>query len=179
LSESLCYNFSIRYYSYKIVPVTPPRSPLRINVGFLVHQPIGVSHDFSFEFPLVQLTPDFELTDFRGRAHVSRTPQGLLVEAEFSGDQPQECVRCLEEYKQPLSASFTELFSFRYRRNAEMELYVPEDGHIDLTPLARDYLLLEQPIKPVCRPNCKGLCSFCGVNLNETVCEHHTQPVEE
>lgn len=159
--------------------MTPPRYPLRINVGFLVHQPIGTSHDFEFNLPLVQLSQDFELTDFTGRAHISRTSQGLLVEAKFSGNLLQECVRCLDEFHQPLSANFTELFSFRYRRNVEAELFVPEDGHIDLAALARDYLLLEQPIKPICRPDCKGLCSYCGANLNETVCEHQAQPVQD
>jgi len=101
------------------------------------------------------------------------------VEADFSGNLLLECVRCLDEYHQSISANFAELFAFRYHRDAESELFVPEDGHIDLAQLARDYLLLEQPIKPICRPECKGLCSYCGVNLNETVCEHQTQPVEE
>jgi len=159
--------------------VTPPRYPLRINVGFLVHQPIGTSRDFDFDFPAVQLSSDFELIELKGRAHISRTTQGLVVEAEFSGKFVQECVRCLDEYYQPVSANFTELFSFRYRRNVESELFVPEDGFINLAPLARDYLLLEQPIKPICRPNCKGLCSYCGANLNETVCEHQAQPVQD
>lgn len=159
--------------------MTLPRYPLRINVGFLIHQEIGTSRDFEFEFPAIQLSPDFNLTNFSGRAHISRTPQGLVVESDFTGNLLQECVRCLDEYYQPITANFTELFSFRYRRNLESELFVPDDGFIDLGPLARDYLLLEQPIKPICRPDCKGLCSYCGVNLNETVCEHQTQPIEE
>lgn len=176
--ESICYNLRIRYYIYKPVPVTLSRYPLRFNVGFLVHQPIGTSHDFDFDYPAVQLSSDFELTQFTGKAHISRTPQGLLVEADFTGNLQLECVRCLDEYEQTISANFAELFAFRYRRDAESELYIPEDGHIDLTPLARDYLVVEQPIKPVCRPDCKGLCSYCGVNLNETTCEHQAQPVE-
>lgn len=101
------------------------------------------------------------------------------MEADFAGNLQLECVRCLDEYEQAISANFDELFAFRYRRDIESELFVPEDGHIDLGPLARDYLLLEQPIKPICRPNCKGLCSYCGVNLNETTCEHQVQLVEE
>ena len=171
----LCYNFCIRYYIYKPVAVTLPRFPLRINVGFLVHQPIGTSRDFDFDYPAVQFSPDFSLTDFSGMAHISRTPQGLLVEANFSGKLLQECVRCLTEYQQPLSTSYAELFTFRYRRNVETELYIPEDGQLDLTLLSRDYLLLEQPIKPICKPDCKGLCPYCGANLNETVCEHQLQ----
>ncbi len=167
------------YYNNDLSTVTQPRYPLRINVGFLVYQPIGTNRDFGFELPVVQLSPDFEINNLNGTAHISRTPQGLLVEAEFSGILLQECVRCLEEYAQPLHTKLSELYAFRYRRNTESDLYVPEDGQIDLAPLARDYLLLEMPIKSICRPDCKGLCSICGENLNETVCEHQTQGVEE
>jgi len=167
------------YYNNELSPVTQPRYPLRINVGFLVYQPIGTYRDFDFELPVVQLSPDFEINNLNGTAHISRTPQGLLVEAEFSGSLTQECVRCLEEYAQPLHTKFSELYAFRYRRNTESDLYVPEDGQIDLAPLAHDYLMLEMPIKSICRPDCKGLCSVCGENLNVTICEHQAQGVKE
>ncbi len=149
-----------------------PRRPLRINVGFLINAPIGTSRDFSFEYPEVVLSQDLLLTNFKGVAHISRTPQGLLVEAEFEGKHTAECVRCLEEYHQLLHATYTELFAFKFRRSPESELIVPEDGHIDLGILTRDYLIVEMPIKPVCRPECKGLCMICGTNLNESTCEH-------
>lgn len=152
--------------------MTAPRFPLRINVGFLLNQPIGTSRDFSFEFPLVQVSSDFQMTNFKGLAHISRTPQGLLVEADFEGDVDQDCVRCLEPFAYRLHTQFTELFGFCGRRNVEVEFTIPDSGYIDLAPLTRDYMILELPIKPVCRPDCKGLCTYCGVNLNETTCEH-------
>ena len=153
--------------------------PLRINVGFLINQPIGTNRDFTFDFPVVQLSPDFELNDFKGAAHISRTPQGLLVEADFEGSLTQECVRCLELFSQTIDAQFTELFGFRLRRNVEIEYTVPDSGYIDLAPLTREAMILEMPIKPVCRPDCKGLCTYCGVNLNEMTCEHQSQVLEE
>ena len=159
--------------------MTSSRFPLRINVGFLLNQPIGTNHDFSFELSVVQLSADFELTDFNGLAHISRTPQGLLVEADISGKIQQECVRCLEPFDQFLQVNYTELFGFRSRRNAETEFYIPQSGYIDLTPLTRDYMLLELPIKPICRTDCKGLCPYCGANLNETVCEHRAQVIAD
>lgn len=112
------------------------------------------------------------MTNFKGLAHISRTPQGLLVEADFEGDVDQDCVRCLEPFAYRLHTQFTELFGFSGRRNVEVEFTIPDSGYIDLAPLTRDYMILELPIKPVCRPDCKGLCTYCGVNLNETTCEH-------
>ncbi len=157
--------------------MTSSRFPLRINVGFLINQTIGTNHDFPFEFSVVQLSADFELTDFSGVARISRTPQGLLVEANFSGKVEQECVRCLETFDQSLQVNYAELFGFRFRRNAETEFYIPQSGYIDIAPLTRDYFLLELPIKPICRADCKGLCPYCGANLNETVCEHYPQAI--
>lgn len=91
------------------------------------------------------------------------------------------CVRCLENSLQPLRTEFTELFNFpRFEpyettEEDEAELVLPDDGYINLEPLLREYLLLEIPIKPLCQPDCKGLCPTCGANLNQGACEHAEQ----
>jgi uncharacterized protein len=41
---------------------------------------------------------------------------------------------------------------------------------IDLDPLLREQLVLALPGYPVCREDCKGLCSVCGANLNDREC---------
>ena len=151
-----------------------PRYPLRINVGFLLNQQIGYSRDIHFEFPEIILKPDLNLTDFLGVARVSRTPQGIFVQGEFEGKAPTECVRCLIDFTQPLHATFDELYAFDKRSITESGLILPEDANIDLEPLVREYLLIEYPISPLCSEDCKGLCSFCGQNLNEELCEHQT-----
>jgi uncharacterized protein len=55
---------------------------------------------------------------------------------------------------------------------------VPDDAHIDLAPLTREYALLEIPIKPLHDPNCKGLCPECGQDLNIRDCGHR-QPEDD
>lgn len=152
-----------------------PRYPLRFNVGFLLNQPIGYARDIHFEYPKVVLKPepDLELTDFSGVARVSRTPQGIFVQGEFQGKAPAECVRCLTSIEQLLKTHFDELYAFDQRSITESGLILPEDANIDLEPIVREYLLIEYPISPICREDCKGLCSFCGVNLNDVQGEHH------
>jgi uncharacterized protein len=46
------------------------------------------------------------------------------------------------------------------------------DGNIDLTPLIREHMILAMPITPICKPDCKGLCSECGTDLNTDPCGH-------
>lgn len=41
---------------------------------------------------------------------------------------------------------------------------------VDLWPALREELVLALPGYPVCRPDCKGLCGVCGVDLNEGSC---------
>lgn len=149
-----------------------PRHPLRINVGFLINQAIGTSRDIHFEYPQLELPPDFELSDFSGLVRINRTPQGLLFQGEFSAKTLQQCKRCLVDFLQPLKAGFNELYAFHGRAVTDLELVLPEDANVDLDPLVREYLLLEVPIAPVCKPDCKGLCPVCGEDLNAGLCEH-------
>jgi uncharacterized protein len=152
--------------------VNPNRYPLRINVGFLLNQPIGYSREIHFDCPEFKLDEDFHVRNLTGLARVNRTPQGILLQGEFDAQTDVDCVRCLNSMAYSLHTSFDELYAFTDRSVTESGLLLPEDGTIDLAPLAREYLLLEIPISPVCRPECKGLCPVCGEDLNLSVCEH-------
>jgi len=152
--------------------VNLPRYPFKINVGFLLNQPIGASRDIHFDYPEVLLKPDLQLSSFKGAVRVGRTPQGIFVQGEFRGKTPAECVRCLTEFRQTLHATFEELYAFDKRSITESGLILPEDANVDLEPIIREYLLIEMPISPICRPDCKGLCPVCGADLNEESGEH-------
>jgi uncharacterized protein len=152
--------------------VNLPRHPFRVNVGFLLNQPIGYNRDIHFEYPKVSLPPDLFLDNLKGGIRVSRTPQGILVLADFRAEVQMECVRCLVNFLQPLHAEFNELYAFNNRSTTESSFIFPEDGNIDLDPLVRECFLLEIPISSLCKPDCKGLCAVCGEDLNVQTCEH-------
>jgi uncharacterized protein len=156
--------------------VNNPRHPLRLNVGFLISAPIGTNRAFDFEYETIRLGDDLTLNEFIGTARFSRTPQGLVLLGDFQAETQLECVRCLDPLRQSLKWSITELYAFDRRNMTESGLLVPEDGQIDLEPLLREYALLEFPISPVCKPDCKGLCPVCGENLNKTDCGHRPEP---
>ena len=68
------------------------------------------------------------------------------------------CARCLEAVVRPMDLPF--------------DLYYEIQGKesIDTTDDLREVLVLDHPIHFYCRPDCKGLCPQCGVNLNEKTC---------
>ena len=148
------------------------RKPLRINVGFLIHEEVGCSHEFPFRIERIVIGPDLELIDLDGVLSVGRAAQGLLFTGNFSAWTGLDCVRCLRPFEQKLDWSMTELYAFNEKSVSDSGLLVPEDAQIDLQPLIRDYALLEIPINPICRPDCKGLCPVCGQDLNARDCGH-------
>jgi uncharacterized protein len=152
--------------------VSDPHSPLRLNVGFVVAQSAGFSRDFPLEIPHLNLTPDVHLADLVGTVRVTRTPQGILLQADLRTLTELECVRCLTSFEQALKINFTELYAFSQRYVTDSGLLMPETGIIDLNPLLREYAVLEIPISPLCKLDCKGLCPICGNNLNESTCYH-------
>lgn len=146
---------------------------LRTNVGYFYNRPIGYTKSFHQEIDEIFIPPDLNLHDFIIDYTLSRTREGLLLQAKLSVKMDAQCARCLVDYQTPVKTEFDELYTFleRFQEETDDET-IPEDGYLDLGSLFRDYLLLELPMNSVCREDCKGICVECGHNLNEGECEH-------
>lgn len=89
------------------------------------------------------------------------------------------CSRCLEEYSLPLDLPFDLFYTAgpeaspggERRIDEDMVTLVHYDGiRIDLRSLVSEQVYLGLPLKPLCRPDCMGLCPRCGTNLNAGTC---------
>jgi uncharacterized protein len=67
------------------------------------------------------------------------------------------CARCLERYEMNVRPFF------------DVETPVTEE-FMDVDDDIRQNLLLALPAQPLCSPQCKGLCTVCGKNLNKETC---------
>ena len=82
-----------------------------------------------------------------------------------------ECVRCLEPFSLPITMELEETFGLPGASQMQgVTFVVGADGWLDLTPLLREQAWIAIPMKPLCRPDCKGLCPQCGANLNRDSC---------
>jgi uncharacterized protein len=96
----------------------------------------------------------------------------LYLQGQLAARTTVSCDRCLTDFEQPLQVELGDLLVYPPGRQADPLLSVPETGMLDLAPLLREYLVLDIPSRPLCRPDCKGLCPECGQDLNEAACEH-------
>ncbi len=94
--------------------------------------------------------------------------KGIVVTAVVSAPWVGQCRRCAL----PLGGSMEVAVRDRFVEGAsdEDEAYPLEGEILDLFDLVRDALVLELPIAPLCREDCKGLCVSCGADLNEGAC---------
>ena len=92
---------------------------------------------------------------------------GLLASGTASAPWVGECRRCLREVHGEVAVEFRELFEESPREGESYQLRLDA---IDLTPLARESILLELPLAPLCGPDCRGLCPVCGTDLNSGSC---------
>jgi len=104
---------------------------------------------------------------------------GYYLRARLSYEQTLSCDRCLKPIVEPAESDVELLILVERDPGAagEHELQERDLGVVYLNgeTLETDPILLEQlqlniPMKPLCRPDCQGLCPVCGEDRNETAC---------
>ena len=120
---------------------------------------------------------------------VTLLPQedGCLVRGNLRGEVVVPCNRCAEDAHLIIDSSFDSFEPFPQAddetepRNGKEKPFDSEadelivklvDGapEINLAGLLWEEFVLALPVRPLCKPDCKGLCPDCGKNLNEGSC---------
>lgn len=119
-----------------------------------------------------------EGSDIELNIRLESVVDGILVTGTATVDVRGECSLCLDPVEEEVSTDLQELFVFEKTPQGESEdeadeQYAVEDDLIDLEPALRDAVILQLPFQPICRESCQGLCSDCGIRLEEDPGHHH------
>lgn len=117
---------------------------------------------------LAALRADAPIT---GELVLESLDEGILAIGVLEGALSLRCARCLKEFERGFSVQLSELFvPFPHQDSDEYPL--DPEGFLDPDQMVRDAVGVELPFAPVCRPDCRGLCSRCGgdLNLGECTC---------
>ena len=149
--------------------------PFVVNVADLVHRP-GAHRRERVAGPLEGLQVVDALVPAGAEVVVETllewVSDGILATGAASAPWTGQCRRCLGPVGGELRVEFRELFEESPR---EGESYLLRGEHIDLAPLAREALVLDLPLAPLCAEDCQGLCPECGADLNEGRCRCRTE----
>jgi uncharacterized protein len=119
----------------------------------------------------------------------------VSVAGNLGGRFVRQCVRCLAEYEDAASLSFAVEYrgeeikaerplahgrhalpsgaaarEFPARDELEENVYVLAGDQVELGEMLREQIILAEPMQPLCREDCRGLCPVCGQNRNEREC---------
>jgi len=98
---------------------------------------------------------------------------GFRVQGRLRAPVELECRRCLEGIARTVEIDFDLRFDPEIGLDEESDgLYRmdPDGRDLELLPALREELLLALPEFPLCKPDCRGICSICGENRNEGDC---------
>ncbi|HET7677601.1 MAG TPA: DUF177 domain-containing protein [Candidatus Limnocylindrales bacterium] len=149
---------------------------LTYNVAGLLRSTPGTSRTYPVAGARLPISDDLELAaPIEGNVRLSRTRRSILATADLTTALAERCSRCLAPVVTPIAVHVEEeaLPSIdiesgeRLAVEAESEaLRVDEHHELDLAEPVREAISLAEPIAPLCRPDCLGLCSTCGADLN-------------
>jgi uncharacterized protein len=162
----------------------------QFNVAQLLKQPTGARR--VYDIAAADVPPLDEavkvVAPFHGQVRLTRIGTGILVTGELQTTVELECTHCLATFLGEMRFEVEE--EFRPTLDIASGTWLPPDPdqdvatlidehHIlDLAEVVRQNLLLSLPSSPICRPDCRGLCPYCGQNRNEGSCDCRTEEVD-
>jgi uncharacterized protein len=155
----------------------------RLNVAGLLREPPGTSRTIELGSLDVSTTGTAPPRRVLGTVRLQRTNRGILASGQARTLARRTCIRCLDEFDEPVDVELNEEFLPTADPTTGKALAVDEadaevariDAHheIDLAALVNDELLLAEPMHPLCRPDCGGLCPVCGGRMDDGGHEDH------
>jgi uncharacterized protein len=158
-------------------PVDTHGDPLTFAVSGLMAEPPGTIRDYDIDRVDVDPGEGLRLTEpVSGTLRLSRTNRGLLLDARLQTALAGECARCLRPVVTPVKVRIRDEVLPSIDLASGQPVPLEEDGdpeaprltdhhELELRPLVAEAISLQEPIAPLCEPDCPGLCPECGQRL--------------
>ncbi len=122
-----------------------------------------------------QQLEDIRVNFLRGRLQFTRIQGGILVESQIETEVEVPCTRCMELFPYAAVLEIEETIGFAGRPRPDITYRLTEEGWFEISPLLREQAWVALPMKPLCNPNCQGICPECGANRNLEPCRCQEQ----
>ncbi len=166
----------------------PLDGPLAFNVAGLLGDDVGATRSFDVADVRIDLPDDLVLAEpIAGHIRLTRENRGVLATARLTTALTGECARCLRPLRTPVEIRLDEEYlpalDLATGRPLPLDdepeaLRLTDHHEVDLEPSVRDAISLAEPIAPLDRPDCPGLCIVCGLPLDEGIHDHPDDDID-
>lgn len=142
----------------------------------------GASLDFSFNERIEGLDSELENYLFDKPADIEGRVENiggiLKLNARLKLQYSVKCHRCLKNIDKNIDIKIKEDIFNRNNSKAEDEAYFYEGNYLEIDDILKDNIILNLPMKQLCKEDCKGICPRCGVDLNYEECRCTQQELD-
>ncbi len=142
--------------------------------------------DTLFEIPANELKAvDIKFTDSKISCNLTSeaAAEGYKISGTVTRSTIEICDRCLTEFPQnhelPISFWLTSNHDLISDENTDFIWFPDGQEWLDISSVIHDIIYLDEPIKTLCREDCKGMCSICGQNLNHNTCSCSSDQIND
>lgn len=155
-----------------------------VNVAGLLQAPPGTGRELRLRDHYVSLGPDVELAGpLDADLALQRTNRGILLHGTVRAPLRRTCARCTDPFVDEVAVTLDEEFLpsvdlasgapiARAAGESDSTNRINDHHEIELDAIFHDELSLTEPIHPLCRPDCPGLCPECGARLDTGTHDH-------
>lgn len=106
----------------------------------------------------------------------------LAIAGRVAFETSFTCGMCLEEFSRSVDVDMDIRLAPKAEipqaaelelRDEDMDVYYYDGDEIELDPFIYEEVLLNMPLRPICKDECRGLCAICGKNKNLETCDCH------
>lgn len=102
----------------------------------------------------------------------------VTLEIKGEADYTAPCDRCATNCNERILVDREYILVTELENEDNENILLVEEKELNLAELCRTDVMLQIPMKHLCDPECKGLCSQCGVNLNTVTCNCNKKQID-
>lgn len=152
-----------------------------IDIGKILKSAVGSSFETKIALKPTRLDREIEVEKpVKGTVLLTKLDNEILGNFKIKTRLNLLCFRCAKNFSKNIKLEFNQIYFFTdYKKaniiNGEKDFVIGEDGKLDPWPAIRQEILLNLPMKILCKKTCKGICPYCGQNLNSKKCKCKSQ----
>ena len=119
------------------------------------------------------------LSPVKARLRIEKVGSEVLAQGEVTTRMELQCSRCLRNFPRDMDMNIYVVYhpveelkdEERHEVRAdELDMGFYRNDELDIRDLIVEQILLNVPMKPLCRESCLGICPKCGADMNVSPC---------
>lgn len=155
---------------------------MKILISEIPDEGLDLQFDETIEAEVIRL-----ISPVKGNLSVKKIGPELVIQGEITVKAELECSRCLKSFSNEIKVPVNVMYHPVEELKAEGKYEIKEDeldtgfyagDELDLLELVKEQVILNAPMKPLCREDCMGICPGCGIDLNVKKCNCNLNEVD-